>query len=1266
VQLKHPFIWLALLLALFWNREAAAQSYLLRYVNTANGAVTFTGNTLGLAKATGANQPGTLDSIGTFITLNTNSQVNTYPKGTTTNWLDDSSAAVLRIPTNSTILYAELIWAGSAQIAADAPGPGNVLSNLNTPVKFILPNGSSNNVSPDPLTASLVTNGTSAIFYVRSANVTALVQAAGAGTYSAGGMPGTVIAAEDSNNALGWTLAVVYGNNSLNYRNLSLFIGNSFAISGGTAPNPAVVSGFSTPFTGTVSGRLSVSALEGDSSKVGDQMKFGPTTNTLKVLSGPNNVTNNFFASQINDDNGLLDTSGTFGLSNSVPPTVGFSARQGWDITSVDVSSELSNGLTNAYAQNITVGDGYSVNALALEIDAQQEADVALFKSGPANVQAGSNITYTITITNLGPASASNVVASDTLPTNVFFASASGDGTNTTGIVSWSLGTLPANATSNVTVTVTAPAGGTITNRATVASTTTDPNPANNTSPPVTTAVTPVADVVVTNAGPANVLAGTVYTNTISVTNLGPSVASNIVVVDTEPGGVLVTNTFVSLASGVGTNFTVIETAPGSGPLTNSATSTASTGDPDLGNNTNIVAVTVVTPEADLAVGKIGPASVFAGTSFGYTISVTNFGPSTVTVLSVTDSLPVGLVFVSSSSGATTNAGNQVIWTNLNSLAAGGVVNLTLNVTATSRGTVTNLATVGSSTVDPIPANNTSVPVVTAVTNRPPVVVNDNGSTSRNTPVSISVLSNDSDPDGDTLMIVGVSATNGTPSISETNVVYTPPNILGTNTIIYTVSDGNGGTNSGLITVAVTNRPPVAVNDTATSALNVPVSVPVLVNDNDPDGDTLTIVGVSPTNGTASISGANVVFTPTNNLTGTVRYTISDGFGGTNSALVIISVTNLTASADIQVFVSGPTNVTVGDGFSYTIVVTNSGPSAATNTLAQDVLPTNLVFVSASGGGVASNNVVTWPVFPVLTNGEATNLILTVAPLAGASTNSTTQNPFNFIETNTTASVGFLTNSASAFAATFDPNLTNNSASTAYTNAQVQTVIVPGVFSVFIATNTYATNSPIYNLTNTITPIGPNLFIVGTSAFNPQTGLYEEDVTVTNIGTVPVHALRLYVGGLRNGVTMYNATGTTNGVPYVEYDPPFSTPLLPGDSVTFLLEFFVSDRHPFTNSLTAVAILAPSASTVTGTPAPISQLLILNNTSNPRFLIQFDSIPGRTYTILYSDNLITWNVAVPSIVASADITQWYDNGPPNTLSNPMSVSRRFYELILDP
>ena len=804
-------------------------------------------------------------------------------------------------------------------------------------------------------------------------------------------------------------------------------------------------------------------------------------------------------------------------------------------------------------------------------------ADLAIGKTAAGTVYATSNLTYTISVTNLGTAVASGVTVTDAVPAGATFVSASGNWATNANVVTWSAGSLTNGQTTNLTLTVSAPASGSLTNIASVGSPTSDPNPTNNVTPPVTTSVIPVADIFLLNVGPTNVYAGALYTNIISVTNAGPSDATNVVVVDTLPSGAMVTNIISVLPLGGGTNFFVTNTAPVTGPLTNSASSTSPTYDPDPSNNTNIVAVTAVTPVANIAVGKSGPAGMTFNTSFNYTISVTNFGPSSASGISVTDNLPAGLVYVSANPTAVTNA-SQVVWTNL-SLALNATTNLTLTVNSTLLGSVTNFAAGGSPIFDPNPTNNVGGPVVTSITNVPPLANPDIYTVGENTTNSFSVTTNDS--------------------------VQTP-------------------------------------------------------------GGTLTIVSVSATNGIASIvNGTNIVFAPTHNFNGTatIGYTITDNMGGTNHTVVTVTVGSV---ADIVVSVTGPGSVTVGDAFFYTIVVSNAGPSTAINTLVTNVMPTNLVFSSASGGGVFTNKLVTWPLIPSLTNGQSTNFILTVSSVIGKTTNLPTANPFNFIQTNSTPSVGLLTNRAFAFATTYDPNLTNNSASTVYTNAQVNTLIVPGVLSVFISTNTYPTNGV---LTNTITPIGPNLFIVGTSAFNPQTGLFEEDVTVTNIGLAPIHSVRLYIGGLRNGVTLYNVTGTNNGVPYVEYDAPYSAPLNPypqaNNHVSFQLEFYVADRRPFTNSLVAVATPVTTTGGINGTPVTGNPTQITDSRyQSDRFLIEFPSIPGRTYTILYGAtvNSIT-NIAVPSIVASANVTQWYDDGPPKTISTPTSAGSRFYLVI---
>ncbi len=189
-----------------------------------------------------------------------------------------------------------------------------------------------------------------------------------------------------------------------------------------------------------------------------------------------------------------------------------------------------------------TIADAHGGAATAtITVNVTALADLAIGKTAVTTVFATSNLTYTISVTNFGPSVASSVVVTDTLPTGVAFVNASGGGTIGGGAVTWNLGALAISQASNLTVTVTTPVSGTITNIASVGSPTPDPVSPNNVTPPVTTGVIPVTDIILLNTGPANAAAGTVYTNTISVTNAGPSTATNVVVVDTLPNGVLVT-----------------------------------------------------------------------------------------------------------------------------------------------------------------------------------------------------------------------------------------------------------------------------------------------------------------------------------------------------------------------------------------------------------------------------------------------------------------------------------------------------------------------------------------------------------------------------------------------------------------------------------------------------------------------------------------------------------------------------------------------------
>ncbi|WP_312102254.1 type IV secretory system conjugative DNA transfer family protein [Pygmaiobacter massiliensis] len=346
--------------------------------------MTFIGNTAGLSQLPNTNQAGTLGSIGAFTSLNTALQVPTFPAGTTLNYLQNGSAANLTLPIGSTVIYAELIWGGNyyynyVDTANPPPVSQNIFSVLSNPVLF---NGQP--VLPDPATAQeqtfSQTSGTLTItrgFYERSADVTAIVQAAGAGSYTCQQIPGLVEPVQNytgATNHAGWTLAVMYRDLSLPERTLYLYNGAQLIINTIAPTIDIPIAGFATKPSGPINARLLVSAQEGDADIPNDFIQFGPTAATLTQLSGPNNPINNFFGSQINNSAGVLATSGTFGTRNQNPFTqtniVG--GRQGWDITNLDVSSYMQNNIpTIAYNIEVQRNTGHGPSMLITDVKGQ-------------------------------------------------------------------------------------------------------------------------------------------------------------------------------------------------------------------------------------------------------------------------------------------------------------------------------------------------------------------------------------------------------------------------------------------------------------------------------------------------------------------------------------------------------------------------------------------------------------------------------------------------------------------------------------------------------------------------------------------------------------------------------------------------------------------------------------------------------------------------------------------------------------------------------
>lgn len=355
-------------------------------------------------------------------------------------------------------------------------------------------------------------------------------------------------------------------------------------------------------------------------------------------------------------------------------------------------------------------------------------ADLGVEKIGPASATPGTNLTYSLTVTNNGPDTASNVMLSDPAPAGLTFVSAS---TPCQAGFPCTIGDLANGASTIVSVTFAVPADatGSMVNTAIVGSDTVDPNGLNNDST-VSTPIVPggsSADLAVIKSGPASIAAGTAATYSLSITNNGPDAATNAVLSDPTPAGMTFLGADAPCAAGFpctlgalasGQNVTLTATfavaANASGILSNTAGIGSDTSDPDAANNTSTVATTVIPSgtSADLVVLKTGPASVQAGTSVTYAISVTNNGPDAAVDTVITDPTPAGLTFI----GADAPCGFGFPCA-LGTLTSGQNVTITATfaVAANASGTVVNTASVSSDTADPDTTNSSSVASVAVI-----------------------------------------------------------------------------------------------------------------------------------------------------------------------------------------------------------------------------------------------------------------------------------------------------------------------------------------------------------------------------------------------------------------------------------------------------------------------------------------------------------------------------------------------------------------------
>ncbi len=731
------------------------------------------------------------------------------------------------------------------------------------------------------------------------------------------------------------------------------------------------------------------------------------------------------------------------GAANAVTATLVFTvdALTTGEITNTatvpDMSAAGENDITN--------------NSDDAVITVSPDFDIVVDKtSDVTTVKPNDTVIYTVTLTNDGPSTANNVVLTDAIPAGLTLVSAVMDGTDGTasgGNVTFpgiSLASGAANAvTATLTFTVNADAAGEIVNTASVPDMSADgENDITNNSDDAPITVTPEFDVVVdktinvTNAKPNDTV---IYT--VTLTNDGPSTAANVVLTDAVPAGLTfvsgsldgqagtlngnnVTFPAISIASGAANAATATLTftvnADASGQIVNSASvpDMSADGENDITNNSDDATLSI-SADFDIVVEKtVDNATAKPNDTLVYTVTLTNEGPSGATNVVLTDVVPTGLTFVS----GTLNGVNGTL---SNGIVTFDAIDLDSGVANAATATLT--FTVNAGTSGQI-VNTASVPDMSAAGE------NDITNNSDSVPVTIQ-------PDFD--IIVDKTVNNATPTPGS-NVTYT----------VTLTNDGPSTANGVVLSDAVPSGLTFVsgtLNGQAGTLTGSNVTFPA-VNVLAGTGNALTATLVFTVNGTASGQIVNTAQVPDMSANGENDVT-------NNSDDAVITVTPI---ADLAVTKTvDKSNAQIGDTLTYTVTVTNNGPSPANAVQAVDTLPAGVTFVSGTGPNStalsASNGVVTVP-GGTLASGASFTFTINATVNSG-----TTADQVNNVSVSTSTS---------------DPDSTNNSAS-ATTGVDPATSRVDGF--VFIDAN----NNKIFDAGET--PVeGVQISLTGTDAFgNP-------------------------------------------------------------------------------------------------------------------------------------------------------------------------------------
>jgi uncharacterized repeat protein (TIGR01451 family) len=928
----------------------------------------------------------------------------------------------------------------------------------------------------------------------------------------------------------------------------------------------------------------------------------------------------------------------------------------------VKVNAAATNGtvITDSVTTSSSVSDPNTANNTAIAstvvgITSQAQMTVTNVAS-PDPVIAGNDITYTQTATNVGGGTATNPTLSENTPPNTTFVSISAPpGTTCTtpavgkaGAISCTAPAAPAGSNGTVQLVVQVAAGtasGTVISDTVTATSTNQAFGANSATATTIVATAGQADLALTTTPtPLTVIAGNNITYTQSITDNGPAAASNVSFTEAIPANTTfvsvsapagwtcttttsVTCTFPSLAVNASANIIVVVNVAASitaTPITETASVSAATVDPYTANNLNLTVTTPLVDKCDLTVSNSGsPSPVTAGGNLTYTQTVFNHGPSNCSAATFTEATPANTTFVSVAA-VTTGGGT---WTCPNSapvsctnpsVPPGSLATITAvyNVNAgTAAGTIiTDTATGGSGTTDTNISDN-SATVTTAV------------------------------------------AVAGQADLSVTNAATPNPVTAGQN-ITYSQTVNNGGP-AAATTVTLTETLPA---NTTFVSLNGPAGW--TCSSTAPYTCSIASLAASSLANFTFVVKVNTTVVSGSTITGTVSVAGSsptDPNPGNNTASASVQVANSAALSVTNA--ASPVPVQAGNNITYTQVVTNAGPSAATTTTLSENTPANTTFQSVTipGGWSCTTPAVgsagaincTDPSFAAGTASFTVVLKVTAGTAAGTAINdaatvsSSTADPNSANNTATAADIVALTtqsdlvttNSAAPASVaagsnvTYTQSVTNDGPAVTATGATFTQTTPPNTsFQSITPPAGWTCVTPAVGATGTVTCTdGGTLAVNGTANFTLVLQVSATAQSGTNIAETVTATVSNVVPSLTtNSATALAVVANANSSDMAIVKTASPSPTVPqGDTLTYTLA--ITNNGPASATNVTVADTLPSA-------------------------VTYESVISNVGTCSEADSTVTCLLGTMANAATATVTIVTMAGAPGVVTNTATVS----------